>query len=327
MKISQDTVGFVAIGRNEGERFKRCLASLMREGDRIVYVDSGSTDGSVAHAERAGAAVVRLDTQIPFTAARARNAGFAELARRWPDTKTVMFIDGDCEITEGFVTAGLERLTGQSDIGIVTGKCRERDPDATVYNRLCEIEWNGPVGEIEACGGIFMTRADIFRSVGGFNEKIIAAEDDDFCIRVRALGERIVRIDHDMCLHDADMRHFGQWWRRMVRAGHAFAQLGDIHGDYFKAERRRAWGWGLLLPAIALVGAPVSGGWTLLLFGLYPLSFWRTRGNLIKDGQQPNHAMLGAAFLTLAKFPNLLGMIQYRLKKMTGNEIGIVEYK
>jgi GT2 family glycosyltransferase len=324
---AQPDIGFVAIGRNEGGRFKRCLASLQRAGDRIVYVDSGSADDSVAHARRAGAHVVELSQAELFTAARARNAGFAALTEHWPDTDYVMFIDGDCELMDGFTDAAAAALARDLSLGAVTGRCRERYPDATIYNRLCDLEWAGPVGEIEACGGIFMARAAALRAAGGFNPDVIAAEDDEFCIRLRATGARLVRIGHDMCLHDAGMERFGQWWRRMERAGHAYAQVGDLHPGYFKAQRRRAWLWGLVLPLAAIVPAPFTGGASLALLLLYPLSLVRTRGGLIRDGAAPGHATLGAAFLTLSKFPNLAGMLGYRRKKISGRAIGIVEYK
>ena len=320
-------IGFVAIGRNEGERLKRCLEALQKNGARIVYVDSGSADDSVAYAEGIGVKVVELDRDRPFTAARARNAGFEALLKEWPDTDFVMFIDGDCELIDGFVEAAAATLRADDSLGVATGFCRERRPDATIYNRLCEMEWRGPVGDIDACGGIFMARASTFRRVGGLDETVIAAEDDEFCIRVRAGGERVRRIDHDMCLHDADMRRFGQWWRRAVRAGYAYAQVGEMHPGYFKAARRRAWGWGLALPAVALVAAPFTMGLSLSLLLLYPLSFIRTRRNLIRDGAAPSHATLHAGFLTLSKFPNLVGVLDYRRKRLTGAPVGIVEYK
>lgn len=321
------STGFVAIGRNEGERFKRCLLSLKKEATRIVYVDSGSADDSVPFARAEGVEVVELPRDRPFTAARARNAGFDALASRWPDTDYVMFIDGDCELAPGFAEAAAQTLTANSALGAVTGRCRERFPDATVYNRLCDMEWNGPTGEIDACGGIFMVRADGFRAAGRFNPSVIAAEDDDFCIRLRETGAKIERIGRDMCFHDADMHHFGQWWRRMERAGHAFAQVGDLHPGYFAAERRRAWIWGLIIPAIALIGAPFTYGVSLALLLLYPLSLWKTRRGLIARGAAPDHATLAATFLTLSKFPTLIGLLDYKRKKMTGRQIGIVEYK
>ncbi|MFC2953982.1 glycosyltransferase [Marinicaulis aureus] len=321
------SIGFVAIGRNEGDRFKRCLLSLKKEAARIVYVDSGSADDSVAFAKGEGVEVVALDRAAPFTAARARNAGFDALARTWPDTDYVMFIDGDCELAPGFTGAAVAALVANPSYGAVTGRCRERFPDATIYNRLCDMEWDGPLGEIKACGGIFMVRADGFRAIGGFNPAVIAAEDDDFCIRLRGTGAKIVRLDHDMCFHDADIHRFGQWWRRMTRAGHAFAQVGDLHPGYFLAERRRAWFWGLILPVAALVAAPFTYGLSLALLLLYPVSLWRTRRGLIARGAAPEHATLAAKFLTLSKFPAVAGMLDYKRKKLTGRHIGIVEYK
>ena len=48
------TVGIVAIGRNEGERLHRCLNSVVGRGLTLVYVDSGSTDGSIKLARNLG---------------------------------------------------------------------------------------------------------------------------------------------------------------------------------------------------------------------------------------------------------------------------------
>lgn len=320
-------VGYVAIGRNEGERLTRCLDALCKEGERIVYVDSGSTDGSVSNAKSKGVAVQELSVETPFTAARARNAGFKELLSKWSDTALVMFIDGDCELAPGFVDAAIAKFYDNESFGIVTGRCRERFPDATIYNRLCDIEWNGPVGEIATCGGIFMVRTDAFRAIDGFADDIIAAEDDDFCIRLRESGSTVVRIDSDMCFHDADIRQFRQWWRRMERAGHAFARIGARHSGYFRAERRRAWLWGLAVPMASLLVALFTNGWGLLLLLLYPVSMWKTRAGLVINGTAPEHATLGAAFLTISKFPNLIGMMKYWRKSVGGRRVGIVEYK
>src|SRR5687767_7045111 len=47
---SLNDVGVVAIGRNEDQRLVRCLESMPRTIRKAVYVDSGSTDDSVANA-------------------------------------------------------------------------------------------------------------------------------------------------------------------------------------------------------------------------------------------------------------------------------------
>jgi glycosyltransferase involved in cell wall biosynthesis len=72
-------VGVVVIGRNEGERLRRCLDGLTSHSGPVVYVDSASSDDSVAYARSKGAQVVELDASLPLNAARARNAGFDRL--------------------------------------------------------------------------------------------------------------------------------------------------------------------------------------------------------------------------------------------------------
>ena len=86
-------------------------------------------------------------------------------------------------------------LKTRDDVAIVCGALLEREPERSIYNRICAIEWNGPVGEVATCGGNFLIRAESFRKVGGFNPTIIAAEDDDLCLRVRATGGKILRLD------------------------------------------------------------------------------------------------------------------------------------
>lgn len=310
-----DGIGFVVIGRNEGERLKRSLKSVAGRGP-VVYVDSASTDGSAAFAKELGVAVVALEGGA-MTAARARNAGFARLAEIAPSVEFVMFVDGDSEVAADFPAKAVEKLRSDPSVGIVAGRCRERDREASIYKRMCDLEWAGPTGEIHATGGIFMTRRDVFKSVGGFDANVEAAEDDEFCIRVRAKGLKIYRLTDDMCLHDANVTGFAPWWRRSVRAGRAYAQLGTLYPGYFAAERKRAVAWGFVLPVVALGAAPFTGGWSLLLLLLYGASFARTRMNLMKEGTRADDASLYAGFLTFSKFPNFIGMVDFWRRRMT----------
>jgi glycosyltransferase involved in cell wall biosynthesis len=106
-------VGAVLIGRNEGARLLRCLASVTGKAVRVVYVDSGSTDGSVAAAAAAGAEVVVLDMAQPFTAARARNAGIERL-RTGPQLDYIQFVDGDCELQPNWIDTALAFLNSHA---------------------------------------------------------------------------------------------------------------------------------------------------------------------------------------------------------------------
>ena len=152
-----DNLGIVAIGRNEGDRLIRCLNSLQTHLPKhipIIYVDSGSTDNSIQEATQRGIDVVNLDMSIPFTGARARNAGFTHLLKTFPNTQYVQFIDGDCELLPGWVKSAIATLQTQTKTAIVFGRLRERHSNATIYNQLANMEWAIPPGEVKACGGI-----------------------------------------------------------------------------------------------------------------------------------------------------------------------------
>jgi glycosyltransferase involved in cell wall biosynthesis len=134
-------VAVVAIGRNEGERLRACIASALQQGTRVVYVDSGSTDDSVATARALGAEVVALDMSVPFTAARGRNAGEVYVRERHPEVAFIQFVDGDCQIVDGWLARARAVFDEDPKIAGVWGRRRERYPDATVYNRICDIDW------------------------------------------------------------------------------------------------------------------------------------------------------------------------------------------
>jgi GT2 family glycosyltransferase len=324
-------VGCVVIGRNEGPRLERCLRSLAGRVACVVYVDSGSSDGSIELARRLGARVVELDLTRPFTAARARNAGFDALTSLRPGLAYVQFVDGDCEVVVGFLEAARARLVERPDLAVVCGRRRERHPQASVYNRLCDLEWDTPVGDALACGGDAMMRISAFEQAGGFDPGIIAGEEPELCLRLRLLGWRIERIAHEMTLHDADMHRFEQWWQRAVRSGHSYAEGAAMHGHdperHWVRETRRIVFWGALVPSLSLGLLVPSFGTSLGLLLGYPVSaarvykYHRTRGRARRD------AAVGAVFTTIGKFPELQGVLRFHGNRLRGTRSGIIEYK
>ena len=110
-----------------------------------------------------------------------------------------------------------------------------------------------------------MMRVNAFEAVDGFRDDLIAGEEPELCVRLRAAGWRIFRLDHPMTLHDAAMTRFGQWWRRIQRSGYAFAQGVYLHGAsperYRVWEARRAWLWAVWLPLGCLLAGLVFGPW------------------------------------------------------------------
>lgn len=317
-------LALVLIGRNEGQRLVRALEALAGVEARVVYVDSGSSDNSVAEARERGALVHELDTSAPFTAARARAAGY-KLATQQGDVDVVQFIDGDCAIVDGWLEAGLAALEANPKLGLVTGWRAEIHPEASVYNALCHHEWRRPAGPIETCGGDMMVRVAAYDAAGGWRADVIAAEDDEFCQRLRKAGWHMLRLGQEMTRHDAAMTRFGQWWQRAVRSGHGFAQVGDIHPDFFVRERRRVWVYGLAVPLIALCGL-VATPLLVLAAVIYAFNYLRTFQGLARDlpkGQAAHHAL----FITFSKIPNMIGMATYLLRKRRGAAMEIIEYK
>lgn len=321
-------VGIVVIGRNEGERLKRCLRAVLPSGVTVVYVDSGSTDDSIASARSLGANVLTLDMQTPFTAARARNAGFNQLSALCPALAYVQFVDGDCELASGWLEKAASFLQRNTTTAVVSGRLRERYPEQSVYNQLCDIEWDTPLGDTKACGGIAMMRVTAFEEVNGFRADLIAGEEPELCVRLRAAGWRIWRLADEMALHDAAMTRFSQWWRRSVRAGYAYAEGAHLHGApperHWVRESRSAWLWGLGIPLGSASATALAGPWALSLLLIYPLQIIR----LATRGQRKSKANWARAyFLVLGKFPEALGQIQYWRNHMTSKTGLIIEYK
>ena len=340
-------IGLVAIGRNEGGRLAACLDSVLGDGaagrwdgqpSAVVYVDSGSTDGSVALAEARGASVVRLDTAVPFTAARARNAGRERLAELDPSLELVQFVDGDCTLVPGWLEAAAAALAADPGAAVACGRRRERHPDATPWNRLCDMEWDTPVGEADACGGDAVYRLGAFDAVNGFDPTFICGEEPQLCLRLRQAGHRVLRIDHEMTLHDADMTSWRQWWKRSTRGGWAYAEGADRYGDlperYNVKQARSNWLWGLGAPLAAglslllaalhsvwwlLGAAAVAGGFCLLAFRVG--RHRRARGDRARD------ARLYGVLTAAGKLPSAVGQLRYLGHKRRGGPATLIEYK
>jgi glycosyltransferase involved in cell wall biosynthesis len=329
-------IGVVAIGRNEGDRLRRCLDSVRAEAQVVVYVDSGSTDGSVAMARGMGIEVVELDLDQPFTAARARNAGFARAMELAPGLEFIQFVDGDCEVVEGWLETAEQALRGDVQLAVVCGRRRERYPEASTYNRLCDMEWNTPVGEARACGGDAMMRVEALRQVGGYDPGLIAGEEPELCYRLRQRNWKVMRLNAEMTLHDAAMVRFGQWWKRAVRAGHAYAEASAMHGgtpERFRVrETRSNWFWGLIVPLLLLLSLITGFFWTpawlgLLLLAGYPAQVGRIYMRKRREGLSGRDGLLYAFFTVLSKFPQVVGQVRFVLGRVTGRRSRVIEYK
>jgi len=321
--ISDGPLAAIAIGRNEGTRLIDCLDSLQGQVARIIYVDSGSTDGSQEAAKARGAEVIPLDMSQPFTAARARNAGLDHLATTGTTPAFVQFLDGDCALQPDWIDAARTFLDAHPNVAIVCGRRRERFPEASQWNRLIDAEWDTPIGEAKYCGGDALMRFNVLRDIGGYNPDLIAGEEPEMCVRVRASGWHIWRLDAEMTLHDAALSKASQWWNRTKRAGYAYAEGAALHGappeHHWVRERNRLALWGLFLPAATLVAFLVKPWLGLIFLLIWPAQIARL---YLKNRDLPM-----TLTLVLGKVAEGQGALTYYWRRIRGSRKRLIEYK
>lgn len=314
-------MGVVVIGRNEGPRLLNCLQSVLPLACPVVYADSHSTDTSVALAEGLGVTVVRLDPARPMNAARGRKEGFDCLLQAHPGLEQVLFIDGDCELHADFVPAAQAVLAQQPEVAVVCGRRSERHPQASVYNRIADLEWNTPVGVCDSCGGDALMRVSAYVKAGGFDATVLAGEEPELCARLRQLGFTVWRIDVAMTRHDMNMHRLKQWWQRGVRSGYGALHVRRRHGvQDFNRLIFSAWVWVMGWPVLSAVlvavagftfGATAAGGLALLVLALLPLQVMRVARSCQKRGLGRADALAYGALMMVNKWSSAWGQLKW----------------
>ncbi|MEY4762719.1 MAG: hypothetical protein RLZZ200_2575 [Pseudomonadota bacterium] len=326
----------VVIGRNEGERLMACLRSVLamdfpREQTEVIYVDSGSTDGSALRASGLGATVIEVRPERP-SAALGRNAGWRAARGQF-----VLFLDGDTLLAPGFVNRALQEFAA-SDVAIVWGHRREIDPGQSVYVRVLDLDWVYAPGETAFCGGDALMRREVLEAVGGFDDTLIAGEEPEMCRRIRAAGWRIQHIDAPMTGHDLAVRSFKAWWRRAFRAGHAYAEVSarfrDSADNLWQSEVRRnlIHGSGLVAVGLLVLSTPFMPAAVALgiLLGVVLATLAvlaRTAARCAWKSDDRVTTWLYAIHSHLQQVPILVGQLSQRLDALSGRRRRLIEYK
>jgi glycosyltransferase involved in cell wall biosynthesis len=313
-------LGAVVIGRNEAKKLPRCLSSVLGFPTPIIFVDSGSDDGSADLARTMGVDVVELDRSTPFSVARARNTGFARALHLDPEVEFIQFIDADSEVIHSWFALARNALVENPDVAVVYGRVRERDPHRSPYARLYQAEFEVQFSEPDVCGGMAMMRVAAVRQVHGFNSAMVGFEDFELSFRLRRVGWRVLRLDADMAVHEAAMNRPAQWCQRQIRGGYARAQEVALHGRspqrYGVRECISIWFWGLLLPVLAVTPAGPTHGVSLVLLAAYPALSLRIYRRMRRRGLAAVGAALYAASCVLDKFPQVVGLARFHVKSL-----------
>jgi glycosyltransferase involved in cell wall biosynthesis len=330
---TQIDVSVVVIGRNEGGRLQRCLQSVAQAhwGNtryELIYVDSRSTDQSVANAHAQGAKVIVLDNASPC-ASKARNLGWREASGEY-----ILFLDGDTELHADFVQRGLSTLVDLK-LCAVWGHRRESRPAQSLYTKVLDLDWIYPVGRTLYFGGDVLVRRAALAQVEGFDPSLKAGEEPEMCARLRAAGWEIEHIDAPMTLHDLAVNSFRPYWLRAYRSGIAYAEVAQrmkTRGDVlWQHEARRDFRHGVVFlmspflffvvlwlnPTLALTSIALA---LLFLARTARRCAWKAPGQWILCTQYAVH-------VHFQKIPALFGQFKWRQAKRSRSEIALVDYK
>ena len=331
---ARSALSVVVIGRNEGARLIRCLESIeqmrLAQGSvEVIYVDSGSTDGSLEQAARFKVEVIDHKSASPCAAA-GRNAGW-----RAAKSPVVLFLDGDTVLDPGFVAGAIAEFRDPS-VAVVFGNRRELAPKASVYNRVLDLDWIAPAGEVEFCGGDALIRREVLERVGGFDERLIAGEEPEMCRRIRALGLVIKHVDLPMTGHDLAITRFSQYWHRAVRTGYAYAEISAKFKNsplpLWNKEARRNLVHGVGLLAIVVSASLISLATESAIpivaaAAIIAVLVVRTALRLRWKTADRATRLLYALHSQLVQIPQLLGQLKYRRDRFRGRTAELIEYK
>jgi glycosyltransferase involved in cell wall biosynthesis len=332
-EISKPLLSVVVIGRNEGPRLQRCLESVNSMESpgglvEITYVDSASTDGSRELAEEMGARVISIQPSRP-TAALGRNAGW-----RISSGSFVLFLDGDTILHPAFVAEAFRNFGPET--AVVFGNRREIHPEASIYNRVLDLDWISPAGFVDACGGDALMRREALDGVKGYDENLIAGEEPEMCRRMRERGWKILHLDRPMTGHDLAMTQWSQYARRAMRTGYAYAEVSERFQSsslpFWRSEalhnRKHALMQAVILILCLLGSLLWRTPWPVyVLLALFLLLSLRTAMKVVEKTPSFSTRFLYGMHSHLQQIPIYIGQLQYWSDCRRGRRRGLIEYK
>jgi glycosyltransferase involved in cell wall biosynthesis len=312
-------LSIVVIGYNEGTNLSQCFASIrsMRRvaglDTEVIYVDGGSDDDSVSVAQDAGVPLV-LGGEKRRRAAENRNLGMQAASGEY-----VQFLDGDMTLDPEWCVAAHAFMTKSPGVAAVCGNLHEVREN--VFYRAMELDWGVREGAIRHCGGAALWRKEILEKLGGFPEDVRYGEEPYLCWRVRnELHLVIYQLNRPMVTHDLGHTSFGDYWRRCVRTGRAYAEIAD----HFARTKDPLWlhealmnvFWAAALVIAIALPCFFRSWWAAATWVLIACLVLRKMWQALRQGMPARTSLVYAVHTYLSKIPLATGEVLWALHRI-----------
>lgn len=187
------------IGRNEARNLPACAASLQSLASaglavQTIFVDSASSDGSAAVAERHFDIVVQLSASAELNAGAARAVGTLQARGRW-----VLYLDGDMQLATEFVPELLALVQGRLSADGLAGRTVNLYPDGS--SDLIVFAGNRAGQPCRAFGGAVLLRRQAVLDAGNWATNLYANEEAELYCRLLAKATTVLWTEAVMVQH------------------------------------------------------------------------------------------------------------------------------
>jgi GT2 family glycosyltransferase len=254
---------------NQGDLLRQCIESIAQytpESHEIIVIDNASTDGTADYLQSmTGKLRYRVNPD---------NVGFAGGVNQglmMARGSKLLLLNNDTVVTHNWLT-NLHRcldsderfglvgpmtnyISGEQLVGISYSSMDEMHRFAEVFNRPDPHRWKKTA---RITGFCLLFRRELFERLGFFDEGFLIGncEDDDFCLRVRLLGQELV-IAGDVFIH-----HVGSVSMKALGS-----EMGEVYGrnlDYYAKK------WGNIQQLMAEIDSMPASGERRSMVQLYP---------------------------------------------------------
>jgi len=229
-KVPTSFTSIIILTHNQLEYTKKCIDSIFKytkEPFELIVVDNGSTDGTVGYLKKAKSSKLKAKSSNCCEGFKIienkENRGFAmgnNQGMAIAKGDYVLLLNNDIVVTPGWLEKMLAKLK-EEKVGIVgprtnyvvgsqlVPKVTYSDNDMKGMGKFAErwsCEHAGKSFEIDRVIGFCMLIGrDVIEKIGGLDARFGSGnfEDDDFCLRARVAGFKIVVAD------DVFVHHFG----------------------------------------------------------------------------------------------------------------------